>query len=532
MKTTLSRIRVVCIPVALVTLMLNGCASQGIHPGAAGEDEPSDDAGVSSGRSANPVALGPGSGSRTASRQATDTDHPDDLWERVREGQRLEIPDHPWVRKELRWLEDNPSFLEHATQRAEPFLHLIVEEAERRALPLELVLIPAIESGFDPGARSPTQAAGLWQFVSATGRAFGLKQTRWYEGRCDVSASTRAALDYLRDLEDQFQGDWELTLAAYNAGPGAVRRAVRKNREEDLPTDFWSLDLPPETRRYVPRLLAIAEVVREPEAYGIELTPIPNRPQVVELEVPGRTDLNLVASLADIDLEELRRLNPGMLRSVTDPSGVHTLLVPMPVADTLADRLEHMDPPRRVGASYRVRAGDTLSEIAQRFDTSVTDLMEINGLAGTHIRAGQQLRVPPSGVGGSPVSTASAEPPGQLESSRPRPLKIHVVQPGDTLWDIARAHKVNHRSLAKWNGLSTRDTLHPGQTLHVGAVAPGSGAEPYSYRVESGDSLYRIARRFGVTVENIRRWNSLTGHHLRPGQVLKLYLREQVTTTL
>jgi len=274
---------------------------------------------------------------------------PTDLWERIRRGQRLEIPDHPRVHRQLEWLAANSRHLEHTAQRAEPYLYFIVEEAERRGVPLELVLIPAVESGFQPRVRSPLQAAGLWQFMPSTAKGLGLKRSWWYEGRCDITSSTGAALDYLQNLVEQFDGDWELALAAYNAGPGTVQRAIRRNRERGLPLDYWSLELPRETTRYVPRLLAVAQAVRTPDAYGIVLPAIPNQAQFTRVDLPGQIDLTVAARLGEIELEELRRLNPGFLHWATDPGPPcaaapggerrHLLGTARPVASAAADHL-------------------------------------------------------------------------------------------------------------------------------------------------------------------------------------------------
>jgi membrane-bound lytic murein transglycosylase D len=285
---------------------------------------------------------------------------------------------------------------------------------------------------------------------------------------------------------------------------------VRKNREQDLPTDFWSLDLPRETRRYVPRLLAIAAVVRDPQAHGLELEPIANAPRFVELDVARQVDLSLAASLADIDPEELRRLNPGLLRSSTDPNVPHTILVPPEKAEVLAARL----------------------------DGAHTALQRATGLEDSRVRADQTLAIPDSAARGPDrLAAAESPPPAAAPTRRSRAAEpvaaaTHVVRPGETLWDIARTHKVNRHLLAEWNGLTPHDVLRPGQTLRLVARLPDQSSQAHSYRVVRGDSLYRIARRFGVTVRELRRWNALSGSALQPGQLLKLYPRTRVTTAL
>ncbi len=450
----------------------------------------------------------------------------DDLWERVRRGLALSIPDRPRVRKELDWLLDNPAFLERTAERATPYLHFIVEEAERRNMPLELALLPVIESGFQPMARSPYRAAGLWQFMPATGQAFGLKNTWWYDGRYDVTASTLAAMDYLADLAGQFDGDWELALAAYNAGPGTVRRAIRRNEAEDRPTDYWSLKLPDETRRYVPRLLAVAKVVRDPHRFDIQLSPLPNEAQFAEVELPRQIDLKLAAQLAEVDAETLKSLNPGLRRWATDPNGPHRLLLPIDKAEDFEHKVAQLGSERWVSARrYRIRRGDTVGGIAQRYGISVAELKRANHLRGSAIRAGHDLIIPIPGEGGG--DSAAPVPAAAVKIADDA---AHTVQPGDTLWDIARTNDLSHRQLAAWNGLSINDPLRPGQTLSLQPAHQHGGT--FRYRVRSGDSLYAIARRFNVSVTELKRWNALPGHYLQPGQELTVRVREQTSASL
>ncbi len=454
---------------------------------------------------------------------------PTDLWERIRRSQGLEIPDRRRVRQQLQWLSANPGYLERTSQRAEPYLYFIVEEVEQRGLPMELALIPAVESGFQPQARSPLQATGLWQFMPATAKGLGLKRSWWYEGRCDVTSSTGAALDYLQQLVDQFDGDWELALAAYNAGPGTVRRAIRKNRERDLPLDYWSLELPKETTIYVPRMLAVAQAVRTPGAYGIDLPSIPNQPHFTRVDLPGQIDLGVAARLGGIELETLRRLNPGFHRSATDPDGPHELLLPIKSANNFSARLAKLPPQQRTTVHrYQIKRGDTLGDIAKRHGTSVTQLKKANNMRSTRVRVGGTLTIP-TGPAGKMMAATAPKPTAKRSTTR---STKHRVRPGDTLWGIARTHKVSHRRLAAWNGLSVKDTLKPGQLLRLTANSNGRANRSLSYRVRRGDSLYMIAKRFGVSVKKLRRWNRISGRHLQPGQVLTLYLHKPVTTAL
>jgi membrane-bound lytic murein transglycosylase D len=252
-----------------------------------------------------------------------------DLWERLRSGMGLGIAHHWRIDRQVRQLASNASYLEQLSRRAQPYLHLILGEIERRGLPTELALLPEVESGYNPKAMSPKAASGMWQFIPDTGREFGLEQNAWYDGRNDIIASTAAALDYLQRLHLQFEGDWALALAGYNAGERLVATAQRKNRGVGKPTDFWALDLPSETAHYVPKLLAIAELVEHPAHHRMRLPAVENSPRLRVLEMGRQTDLARAAKLTGVRLADLRRLNSGLKRGKTLPAGPHRLLVPV-----------------------------------------------------------------------------------------------------------------------------------------------------------------------------------------------------------
>lgn len=320
----------------------------------------------------------------------------DDLWGRIRQGYQLSPrKESHRVHRQLDWYIRHPEHISKVEQHARPYLHHIVEELEKRDMPLELALLPVVESAYRPYAHSPGSAAGIWQFIPSTGKMYGLKQTWWYDGRRDILASTDAALDYLESLSEQFDGDWELALAAYNAGSGAVRRAIRKNQRSGKPTDYWSLDLPGETKRYVPRLLALAEIVQTPEEYGIRLSRIPDKPFFESVEIDTQLDLPLAAELAGIDIEMLYRLNPGYNRWATDPQGPHRILLPLERVDEFNAKLSELDPDQRIRwARYLIQPGDTLQGIARKHETTVAVLKQANHLDSSLIKAGRALLIP------------------------------------------------------------------------------------------------------------------------------------------
>jgi len=263
----------------------------------------------------------------------------DDVWDRVRHGRRLGIDHHTRVERALAAMKRNPNYLTGLTRRASPYLHLIVEELERHGLPAELALLPEIESRYNPRAVSHMSATGMWQFMPYTGREMGLVQNGMYDGRNDILASTRGAIAYLTQLRDQFDGDWALALAAYNAGPGRVRGAQRANAARGQPTDYWSLNLPSETQHYVPKLLAVIDLVRSPDRHGLTMPQIENRPALALIETRSQIDLAQAARLAGVPLTTLRDLNPGLKQGKTLPEGPHRVLVPAASANQLRTAL-------------------------------------------------------------------------------------------------------------------------------------------------------------------------------------------------
>ena len=329
-----------------------------------------------------------------------------DLFERMRAGFALPAVEDLSVQREIAWYAAHSAYLDRTFDRGRRYLHHIVLQLEERNMPGELALLPVVESAFDPFARSPCLASGLWQFIPSTGRRYGLGESWWLDGRRDVLAATRAALDHLEELHEEFDGDWLLALAAYNAGAGNVRRAVERNERSGRPTDFFHLDLRPETRAYVPKLLAIARVAADPERFGIVFPAIPNAPYFERVDVGGQVDLGLVANLAAVPLEELRALNPQYKRWATAPGGPHVLLVPALAKRRFHEALATLPPSKRLRfVRHRVQRGDTLFSIASRYGVSLEALRETNRVRGSLIHPRQELLVPlPFGA------TAAAQP--------------------------------------------------------------------------------------------------------------------------
>jgi len=457
---------------------------------------------------------------------------PQDIWQRLRQGFSLDRETHrPKVKDYISYFSSNQGYMARVTERSRRYIFHVAEQLEQSNIPMEFALLPIVESAYDPFAYSHAQASGMWQFIPATGRSFGLNQNWWYDGRRDVVESTRAASEYFNYLSAKFDGDWLLVLAAYNAGEGTVRRAMERNRRNGKGTSFWDLKLPRETQRYVPQLLALAEVVALSDHYRVPLHDVGNAPYYTAVNVGSQIDLAQAAELADVEIEELYLLNPGYNRWATDPNGSHRLLIPTEKSTQFIEALEQLPEDQRVSwQRYTVARGDSLSVIARRYETTVSAIQQTNKLRGSRIRAGQTLLIP-SASGPSAQYAYSIDQRVQRKQSSGRGKKSsYTVRPGDTLWGIARSLDVKVRDLASWNSMAPGDTLRPGRKLVAYATGSSSNdnsrtTRKLSYRVRSGDSLYRIARKFRIDISDIVRWNKISKNgYLQPGQRLTLFV--------
>ncbi len=454
--------------------------------------------------------------------------HYANLFARIRAGFALPDPNKPIIAEEARWYADHPEFLQRAFGRADMYLYYIVSQLQKRHMPLELALLPVIESAFQPFAYSYARAAGIWQFTSGTGRLFGLKQDWWYDGRRDVVASTKAALDYLQQLHDQVGGHWLLAIAAYNCGLLNVQRAIRYNEERHRPTDFWHLILPRQTELYVPQLLAMARLVQDPARYGLSFSPIPDRPYFTKVATDGQINLEVAARLAGISSDEIYQLNPAFHRWATDPTGPFYLLLPVDAAPVFKQNVAALTADERMGVErYVVRAGDTVYSVARRFRTSTDLLRRLNTLTHGRLVVGQVINVP-STVYHLPENVMLAAEQADHGAWRYHfRFRVVRVRPGDSLWAIAQRNGISVRRLAQMNGLSLHHTiLQPGERLRLYADGRvGRFARP-TFRVvqvRPGDSLWSIAVRNHVSVHALARVNGLRpGQILRPGERLRI----------
>ena len=393
----------------------------------------------------------------------------DDLWGRIQTSLMLQdMYDLEEVRTHQAWFKEHQPYLDRTADRGSRYLYHILEEVERRGMPGEIALLPIIESAFQPFAYSKAHASGIWQFIPATGKRYGLKQNWWYDGRRDIVASTRAALDYLQYLHRKFDGDWLKAVAAYNAGEGNVQRAMERNRDAGEPVDFWSLKLPKETRAYVPKLLAMASVVQTPAKYNLTLKEIPNRPYFQQVSIEEQIELALAAKIANVSMDEIQHLNPAFRRWATDPQGPHHLLLPVDRVDTFQESLARLSPKKRIRwYKHVVKRGESLSVIAARFKTTITVLRQTNDLKSNMIRIGQDILIPAGRIPSDQAETALAASKPIVPKKPTKKRHTYTVRSGDSLWLIARRYRVSIAQLVSWNGLTRNSVLIPGQQLNL-----------------------------------------------------------------
>jgi membrane-bound lytic murein transglycosylase D len=471
------------------------------------------------------------------------------VWSRISDNLMLQQhADHSNVQDKINWYARNQDYLDRVAERARPYLFFISQELEKRNMPLDLALLPVVESAYNPFAYSPSKASGLWQFIPGTGRHYGLQQDWWYDGRRDIVAATRAALDYLEKLHKEFDGDWLLALAAYNTGEGNVARAINRNKKSGKGTDFWSLRLPRETRGYVPSLLAIVELLANPDRYKISWQEIPDLPYFAEIDTGSQIDLAMAAEMADMSMDELYLLNPGFNRWATSPEGPHKILIPSSKRDSFLEKLTAIPDHERISwQRHIIKKGESLGLLADRYHTSITALQQSNNLRSNLIREGHSLLIP---ISKQPMKHYTLS----MDSRRFRGLEktgtgkkyVYTIRRGDTLWDIGNNYGVSVNNLCAWNGISANTILRLGQKLNLwfqeetlednsrlaastimqtDPALPETATGMVNYTVRQGDSLWLIARRYSTTVAKLSSWNNLVENSIiNPGQVLSLQM--------
>ncbi len=404
----------------------------------------------------------------------------DDLWQRLRAGMSLAEMDSPLVHNNEQWFASRPAYLSTTLDRARLYLFHIVEAVDKRHMPMEIALLPIVESAYNPQALSRSDAAGIWQFLPSTGKVFGLKQNGWYDGRRDIVNATQAALDYLQRLHGMFN-DWELALAAYNCGEGCVGRAIAKNRARGLGTDFKSLELPAETRNYVPRLLAVRNVIREPQRFGIVLNDVPNTPAFEKVTLSYPIEAKTAANLAGMALDDFLALNPGFRRRVIYAESQNTLLLPRENADRFNASLAATESAKIRLHTIQAPKGALLSKLADRFDVTIQWLKDHNPLEVKRgkLAKAQTLMLPPPAAAvpnktviatkaiAKAIVVADAKTPEthHARHSAAKQAKLHTVRKGDTLYSLAKHYRVKLADIVELNGSLKK--LYPGVKIHI-----------------------------------------------------------------
>ena len=386
-----------------------------------------------------------------------------DLWEHIRRGFILDDLDTPEVKLAEDWYATRPDYMARMVERSRRYLYYIVTEVEKRGMPLEAALLPMIESAYNPMAYSTSRASGIWQFIPSTGKSYGMKQTWWRDERRDVVAATDGALDYLQKLYAEF-GDWPLAFAAYNWGEGSVRRAIAANQKRGLPTDYLSLPMPAETRNYVPKLQAVKNIVRDPEAHNLELALIPDAPYFTVVRTSRKMDVKIAAELAEMPLDEFLSLNPQHNRPVIAGADETTILLPYDKAELFASKLELSDQPMVTWQAYLIKANETLPQVAARFGISLEALRTVNGIgARASVPVGHALLVPTQAPSDATVASLQNAVFTTVPSGR---TLYHRVRKGETLSSIAAHYAVTAQDLKAWNvGMSPK--IIAGQRLRV-----------------------------------------------------------------
>ncbi len=414
-------------------------------------------------------------------------------------------------------------YLKRVSIRAKPYLYYIMQEIKKRKMPYEIALLPVIESGYYPFARSYVSASGLWQFMPSTGHLYGLQHNWWYDGRQDIYKSTIAALDYLQQLYVMNDYDWLLALASYNAGLGNVLKAQRKylRKHPNGNPNFWNIRryLPQETKRYVPQLLAVAYLIDHQTEYNIHLEPIENAPYFDDLKLTQQINLRNVAKATQTDLKLIKVLNPGFLRAATPPNSKHRLLLPADIANDFREQYEKNPNKFKVNwARHIIKPGESILLIAHRYHTSAHEIKKLNGLHNNLIRAGKTLLIP------IPKNQIKAVRLAERTKKAYRGRKYyHTVRPGESLWTIARYYNVSTRTLCEWNRISIRSPLRKGQKLEIRSNKYG---KKFTYTLKKGESLWIVAQKYSVTTTELCNWNGIRKSQIvQPGTKLDVWVK-------
>jgi len=408
----------------------------------------------------------------------------------------------------------NPNQLDKLLEKGRYFIYFVLEELERYRLPPELALLPYIESNYDPFSISASGAMGIWQFMPATARIYGLKDTWWYEQRHDPLASSKAAVRYLAYLHNRFNNEITYTLAAYNGGPTLLEKQIKLNRKLGKPTNYENLRLPKQTKEYVPKFKAILELVLNAEKYGINLPNFPNKKVLGNIELNGQVEILAFSEFAGLKPEFVYKLNAGYTKWASPPGDKTTFNIPIELEEVLNLKKDRFIKTNQINwVTHKVSRGDSLWKIAEEFDTEVNVLKKVNYLASNVLNLNQELLIPLSND----------------QNQTFIPYQAHIISEGDTLWNLGIQYKISPAEIAKNNGLRMNSTLTIGKELNIGNKniyrTINSKKRTILYSVKQGDSLYRIADIFNIEISDIKDINELPNNEIKPGQVIKIIIK-------
>ena len=408
----------------------------------------------------------------------------------------------------------NPNQLDKLLEKGRYFIYFVLEELERYRLPPELALLPYIESNYDPFSISASGAMGIWQFMPATARIYGLKDTWWYEQRHDPLASSKAAVRYLAYLHNRFNNEITYTLAAYNGGPTLLEKQIKLNRKLGKPTNYENLKLPKQTKEYVPKFKAMLELVLNAEKYGINLPNFPNKKVLGNIELNGQVEILAFSEFAGLKPEFVYKLNAGYTKWASPPGDKTTFNIPIELEEVLNLKKDKFIKTNQINwVTHKVSRGDSLWKIAEEFDTEVNVLKKVNYLASNVLNLNQELLIPLSND----------------QNQTFIPYQAHIISEGDTLWNLGIQYKISPAEIAKNNGLRMNSTLTIGKELNIGNKniyrTINSKKRTILYSVKQGDSLYRIADIFNIEISDIKDINELPNNEIKPGQVIKIIIK-------
>lgn len=466
----------------------------------------------------------------------------DSLWDHMRADFQLpQAADKAAVQQQIQWYASHQEYLNRVLNRAAPYMYYILEQTQQRNLPAELVLLPVMESAYNPFANSYRGAAGLWQLMSPTASGYGVKEDWWYDGRRDIYASTNAALDYLTYLQSYFGGNWLLAIAAYDTGEGNVQNAVRRNARSGLPTDFWSLQLAAETQSYVPRLLALAAIISNPGKYNVTLPNITDQPYLQQVNLGSAISLTQAAQLAGMSLSDLKQLNPAYSHMTTDPNGPYKLCLPIEKIAIFKENLSNAPTINRTTwGRYKVQSGDTLASIAKHFNTTVDEIKDANQLKGHRAPVGRVIMIPtgtenvkPHVIDDTDDNQTDLNNPPTIDSKKPTSLINEDTldeQENNALnaisGDNSNSSSSSSDDTANTNTSDTQEVKSTPPTDNNTPAAPAAPASTGASKVEkyhvvkAGESLYTIAKKYKISVTELKHLNHLTKKNLKPGTKL------------